>query len=255
MVAWQMAGSLEELRVQLNELAPHRSTASDGGIGNAEHASRESDHNPWWVLAGVPYVTARDFTHDPAGGLSCGWLADMLARGRDQRVKYVIWDGHIMAGAAGPSPWVWRAYTGANAHEHHLHLSVVPDARALVRIPWRLTTAGVATTPTLEDDMSAEIEQMVRDIHGEMFKRLPNRRGPQGSEIPNGGAETILGYAANADGSGFRASWTLADISEKLDALAEAVHGAPVGAAGLGVADPQAFASAVVAALAKRLTG
>lgn len=245
MVAWQMAGSLEELRVQLNELAPHRSTASDGGIGNAEHASRESDHNPWWVLAGVPYVTARDFTHDPAGGLNCGWLADMLARGRDQRVKYVIWDGHIMAGAAGPSPWAWRAYTGANAHEHHLHLSVVPDARALVRIPWRLTTS------TLEDnDMTPEQDAMLRAVHHELTQRLDNRRGPQGSTIPNGGSDTVLGYAANADGSGFRASWTLAELHDKLDELATQLH-----AMGGGGVDPAVLADQVAAQLAKRLAG
>src|SRR6059058_4374761 len=104
---WKVADALEELRRQLNALAPHRSVASDGGIGKAEHASRDSDHNPWWIFLGIPRVTARDFTHDPAGGLDCQWLADALERGRDPRVKYVIWRKRIMSGVGGPSPWVW----------------------------------------------------------------------------------------------------------------------------------------------------
>lgn len=143
MSTWRMARSLDVLRAQLDELAPGRSRASDGGIGDAEHASRASDHNPWYVLEGQPLVTARDFTHDPAGGLDCDRLAVALQAAADPRIKYVIWARRIMSGAAGPQPWRWRPYDGANAHEHHLHLSVVADARADSVSAWRL---GSATT-------------------------------------------------------------------------------------------------------------
>jgi hypothetical protein len=136
---WEVAGALEQLRAQLDELAPERSTASDGAIGDEDHRNRKSDHNPWLHLAGQHWVTARDFTHDPDGGLDCHELADALEDSRDPRIKYVIWSGEIMSGAQGRDPWEWREYTGgANEHRHHLHLSVVADARALSRIPWRL---------------------------------------------------------------------------------------------------------------------
>lgn len=224
MVAWKVADALEQLRRQLNELAPHRSTASDGGIGNAEHASRDSDHNPWWTFAGQAYVTARDFTHDPAGGLDCGWLAGTLQANRDQRVKYVIYNRRIMAGAGGPAPWAWRAYGGTNAHTHHLHLSVVDDARALSAIPWLLTSAtAVRPAPPVreDDDMDQTQAAQLAEIHHELTQRLTNRRGPQGEPLPNGGADTVLGYAANADGFGYRESWTLNGIQNQLDAITE----------------------------------
>ena len=59
-----MAKSLEVLLKQVNAQAPGRSKVSDGGIGDEEHSSRASDHNP--NAAGV--VQALDLTHDPAGG-------------------------------------------------------------------------------------------------------------------------------------------------------------------------------------------
>lgn len=141
---WRVAGSLDQLLRQLDELAPNRSKISDGAIGDANHRNRTSDHNPWWVLAGIPYVTARDFTHDPAGGLNCHALADALVRSRDQRIKYIIWNRAICAGDGGPSPWQWRPYSGVNPHTAHLHLSVVPDLRSLTRIPWQLNLAPSA---------------------------------------------------------------------------------------------------------------
>lgn len=145
-VAWKVAPCLEGLLAQLNQYAPRRSRESDGSIGDAAHASRSSDHNPWWEHDGQHYVTARDFTHDRVGGLDCARLAAALELGRDERVKYVIWDHQIMSGADGPSPWTWRPYKGANAHTHHLHLSVVADTRALSETPWELrglATAGI----------------------------------------------------------------------------------------------------------------
>lgn len=138
MADWKVAPSLEQLRAQLDEHAPNRSRASDGSIGDAAHRSRDSDHNPWWSLAGQHYVTARDFTHDPDGGLDCHQLAAALVRGRDQRIKYIIWDKRIMSGGQGRVPWTWRGYAGSNPHTRHLHLSVVADARSLSRIPWLL---------------------------------------------------------------------------------------------------------------------
>lgn len=122
-MAWRIAAALETLRKQLNEAFPRRSKVSDGGIGDAAHASRSSDHNPWVKDAhGRGVVTARDFTHDPATGIDCHWLAKTLVESRDPRIKYIIWNGKICS--SKQSPWQWRPYSGKNAHKHHLHLSV-----------------------------------------------------------------------------------------------------------------------------------
>lgn len=119
---WRVAESLETLRKQLNEAFPKRSKASDGGIGDAKHASRSSDHNPYIKHKGVGIVTARDFTHDPKTGIDCQWLADTLVKNKDPRIKYIIWNHQICSSLN--SPWKWRPYSGVNAHTKHLHLSV-----------------------------------------------------------------------------------------------------------------------------------
>jgi len=139
MVAWRVAYSLDKLLAQLNGLAPFRSKVSDGAIGDAAHATRDSDHNPWFVLGGQHLVTARDFTHDPANGLDCHWLAETLASGRDSRIKYVIWDRHIIDSRAGQHPWTWMPYTGISPHAEHLHLSVMDNASADDTRAWTLT--------------------------------------------------------------------------------------------------------------------
>jgi hypothetical protein len=140
-MSWRIAESLETLRRQLNAAFPNRSKASDGGIGDAAHASRSSDHNPYIKDSkGVGVVTARDFTHDPAGGLDCHWLARQLVKERDPRIKYIIWNKQICS--SKQQPWKWRPYNGINAHRHHLHLSVDADPKLYdSTAPWDLDIA------------------------------------------------------------------------------------------------------------------
>ncbi len=123
---WRLAASLQSLRDTVNALAPLRSKASDGSIGDAAHASRGSDHNPWVVVGGKGVVTAIDVTHDPATGCDAERLAESLRTGRDARIKYVIWNRRIFS--ATVQPWVWRPYTGSNPHNHHVHVSVGSEA-------------------------------------------------------------------------------------------------------------------------------
>lgn len=125
---WRVAKSLLKLKEQIDKKYPNRRTDSDGGIGNAEHASRSSDHNPWVKDSkGQPVVTAFDFTNDPAHGMSSQVMAQALLDSRDPRIKYVISNKKIASGSAGPKPWEWRKYTGKNAHDHHFHISVKAD--------------------------------------------------------------------------------------------------------------------------------
>lgn len=142
--AWELARSLQTLRAQLNALAPHRSTASDGSIGDTNHLAEgwtASDHNPWWPTTGLTgLVRAIDVTHDPTGGMNCHQLADMLIAARDPRALYVIWNGWISdrRPIGGHPPWTWLPYTGTNPHDHHLHLSVVPSPACDDPRPWAL---------------------------------------------------------------------------------------------------------------------
>lgn len=131
-MSWRVARSLDVLLNELNAAAPRRNKASDGSIGDAAHATRTSDHNPWVVYGGQGIVRARDFTHDPANGLDCQELATALAAliavGAHPACRsgaYVIWQGHIYSFDRRHEGW--RRYSGSNPHNHHLHLSVATD--------------------------------------------------------------------------------------------------------------------------------
>lgn len=123
---WRVAKSLEVLRSQINQAYPNRSKSSDGTIGNAEHASRSSDHNPWVQDGGQGVVTALDITHDPAHGIDSYVLAERLRQSHDHRIKFIISNKRIASSDAvnGEAAWVWRPYHGANPHDHHFHVSV-----------------------------------------------------------------------------------------------------------------------------------
>lgn len=126
-MAWRIAKSLDKLRSQINAKYPKRDKSSDGVIGDEAHASRSSDHNPWVKDGKTGVVTGMDITNDPNNGMASNDLAEALLASKDPRIKYIISNARIGSGDAGPSPWVWRKYSGANAHRHHVHISVKPE--------------------------------------------------------------------------------------------------------------------------------
>lgn len=148
-MAWRLARSLATLREQINQLSPNRSKISDGTIGDVAHSARTSDHNP--DAGGI--VRALDLTHDLAHGIDGKALANALLDARDPRIKYIISNGEIASGAAGPKPWQWRRYTGANPHTKHVHLSVVAGAKGDDPAAWGFT---LAVPPTKADKPVAE---------------------------------------------------------------------------------------------------
>jgi len=129
--SWRMAKSLggtptTGLLGEINASAPKRSKASDGGIGDPRHKTRQSDHNP---CPCCDVVCARDFTHDPKGGFDsyafAEWLRGRVIAGLEPRVKYVISARKIFSGVhEGHGAGLWRPYHGANAHTKHVHVSV-----------------------------------------------------------------------------------------------------------------------------------
>jgi len=130
---WE-APALVALTAEINAAAPKRSKASDGWIGDKAHASRDSEHNPEdWPTSWTGVVRARDYTHDPKGGLDCSELAQDLVelmRGRKHPAlgpgAYIIWAGRIIS--FNRLDEGWRPYPGTNPHTKHLHISVAAAA-------------------------------------------------------------------------------------------------------------------------------
>lgn len=124
-MSWRPAQCLIRLREQVNAIAPSRSKASDGTIGDSAHQSRKSDHNPWVRQGKIGIVTALDITHDPDHGCDVNVVVNKLVESRDSRIKYIIWNRRIVSSVT--SPWTWREYAGTNPHTRHFHLSVHPQ--------------------------------------------------------------------------------------------------------------------------------
>ncbi len=122
-MAYRIAKSLDKLRSQINGQWPDRNKNSDGWIGDAKHATTNSDHNPHVKDGSTGIVTAIDITHDPKNGCDAGVIANVLIASQDSRIKYIIWNREIIAGDAGPSAWKPRRYTGRNPHTMHVHIS------------------------------------------------------------------------------------------------------------------------------------
>lgn len=125
MPKWRLANSLSKLRSQIDEAFPKRSKVSDGTIGDMAHSLRKSDHNPWVKDGTTGVVTAIDITHSPETGCDAGKITNALVRSKDARIKYIIWNKRIVSSTT--APWQWREYKGANPHNKHFHISVLPE--------------------------------------------------------------------------------------------------------------------------------
>lgn len=123
-MAWRLAKSIKKLLDQVNAEDPLRRKDSDGGIGDAGHQNRTSDHNAYIIVKGQGVVRAYDFTHAPETGFDAYAFAEMMLNNKDPRVRYIISNRKIASGKSGPQPWAWRPYNGKNPHDHHTHVSV-----------------------------------------------------------------------------------------------------------------------------------
>ena len=146
--AWRTAHALDTLRAEINLRWPGRSKVSDGTIGDAAHASRTSDHNPWVQVNGVGVVRAFDCT---ANGIDPDAYAEhlrSLGKAGDPRLVpggYVIWNKRIASERQG---WAWRRYTGSNGHTHHIHLSLTTKPSGFdSRASWGISGVGRPKPP------------------------------------------------------------------------------------------------------------
>lgn len=122
-MSWKLSAAAERLRAEVNALFPGRDKASDGSIGDAAHAARESDHNPdenGWVRAIDIDEDLWGANHpDPHIANTLAIRLTEIGK-RDKRLKYVIFEGYIYSREHG---WVARVYRGPNMHNHHIHIS------------------------------------------------------------------------------------------------------------------------------------
>ena len=160
-----LAGSIHTFFQQLNANHPNRSRISDGTIGDRDHQSRSSDHNPWYLVNGRYTVTACDITHDPGNGVDIDRLSDALIASRDPRIKYVIANGLIADSRHG---WVWQPYSGINSHTKHLHLSIVASPICNDKRPWSALEGEDNVTPQDKDDI---VNAVVHRIFNSSFPR------------------------------------------------------------------------------------
>lgn len=165
---WKLAASLITMEAQVNQKYPRRAKGSDGSIGDLAHAARTSDHN---VRNG--YCHALDLTHDPANGFDSYKFADHILKVQDPRLKYVISNGRIGSGPAGPSPGVWRKYTGANAHAHHVHIST-NDLGEKEGGMWNIGAAPMKPKPDAPKQL---VRELYFGLEGEDVKELQRKLG------------------------------------------------------------------------------
>lgn len=151
-MAWRPMRSLAEspssqttgLRGQVNAIAPNRSTASDGLVGDENHETT-SGHYPHYVAGvGDEIVTAWDCTNDPKNGCDSRLLAETLRQHRDPRIRYVISSQEIFSSyASGSRPaWTWGPYSGADPHTNHAHIQVLDAQISDTTTPWNLEGFG-----------------------------------------------------------------------------------------------------------------
>jgi hypothetical protein len=167
-MTWRDARSIDVLAAEINAAYPDRSTASDGTIGDAAHAARDSDHNPWVILNSVGIVRARDVTHDPDHGCDCDVLAErvagLIALGAHPALRhgaYVIRNRRIFSFDRRDEGW--RPYTGSNPHEKHMHVSVSLDPAGFdSTAPWGITEEeDVVDDATIDKIADRAVEKLL----------------------------------------------------------------------------------------------
>lgn len=150
-----VAASLNELERQYTARFPNRPKASDGALGNADHAARASDHNPCWTCTGASEgviravdLTTTGFTTADAGKTSLtekqqrDTIAALIRAEMSNKVDRIHYIIHRFPGDAHTFIWsrtstsvaAWQPkhydLEAAMPHDHHFHVSLMHTAAA-----------------------------------------------------------------------------------------------------------------------------
>lgn len=179
---WVVVAALQAMLAELNAVAPNRDKASDGSIGDYQHSTGTSGHNPDDTPGttaestdsdSIAEVRARDFDKDlNQPGLTMEMVAQYLVRecraGRITWIKYLIFNRRIWAAS---SDWETREYTGVNPHDHHMHVSCKGDTAS------ENNTKPLGLKTLLEDDVAlteAEMTRMAQVLANKLYNDMIN---------------------------------------------------------------------------------
>ena len=221
-MAWRVAKALLKLRTQIDAQYPNRSKKADGAIGDAAHASRSSDHNPWIKDGGHGIVSAIDITHDLKSGLDTWSLGEHLRLKKDRRIKYVISNKRIFSSTT--SPWTWRRYTGSNPHSQHIHVSVKATKNHYDDdSEWNLPGGGTPTEtePEAESDSPADRVLLRRGSRSEAVRTVQRLLSLEADGIYGADTEAaVKGFqrasGLKADGMVGTLTWAELDFLENI---------------------------------------
>lgn len=147
---WRLAHAIAQLRAEANEANPGRDRTSDGTIGDAAHATRTSDHNPFILVAGWGIVRAWDGDVD---GLDLpGTFERMRQAAAGGRLPQLTGGGYLILNRRITRPdWSgWNVYTGSNPHTGHGHTSVSRDLAGFdSRTRWGVFTPPPVPVPVV----------------------------------------------------------------------------------------------------------
>lgn len=113
---------------------------------------------------------------------------------------------------------------GGGVYRKRRAASIVGFARpAYAQAPAQLPGGDwfdMATREDLAAVLNTVIDQRLGRVIWETTGALPNRRGPNGEELPGGGADTLFGFAMSADGAAFRIEQEVRGLRAAVDRLA-----------------------------------
>lgn len=170
-----LAKSLVQLRGEINARWPNRDHESDGWIGDADHQTRQSDHNP----DAKGCVHAIDVDKD---GIDPNFLVKKAIA--HPATNYVIYNRTIWSRSHGFSA---REYTGTNPHTGHVHVSILRDENAENNPQeWGVWTVTAPTRPSSTAPGSRVLYYTQPMMRGEDVKFVQRFIGPKHMGKPDG---------------------------------------------------------------------
>lgn len=181
MVIFVVDRSLDVLRDEIDAVAPNRSKASDGSIGDPDHQTRVSAHNPEDTEDSSDgndpdnQVDARDFTHDPANGADMHQVTEIIRRRRDRRIRLVIFYKRIFSSYATATrkAWEWGPYSGENDHTKHAHVETNDNYNDTLNAWGVEEEMGMAITDADLDQIEARVIVAMSKLVDAAVNRTP----------------------------------------------------------------------------------
>lgn len=198
---------LHTIRREADMIAPTRSHASDGTVGDPAHAQRVSDHNP--DARGV--VHAIDLTYDPQHGFDSRAEGEALRlrclAGLERRVKYLVsYDGRTDIIASPVAGWAWRRQRGRD-HASHLHISILPGPEVENSTAQMLRPRGLPMTATppakVVGGAAAPGGYYLVSNTGSVYAYGPPYHGGWGGMPRNADVCALVPYVANGSAQGY----------------------------------------------------